>query len=92
MFEAFIQYLSGVLDLPDDQVRFISLLLMGYPLALVLRHILHPSWTSLHVRHLFSSLSGLTIATLCYGWQVLVLVGGVAVGYIILLVAPPQTV
>ncbi|CAI8044754.1 Lysophospholipid acyltransferase 1 [Geodia barretti] len=92
MFEEFLQYLSGVLGLPDDQVRFISLLLMGYPLALVLCHILHPSWTSLHVRHLFSSLSGLTIATLCYGWQVLALVGLVAVGYIILLVAPPQTV
>ena len=46
--------------------------MMGYPLALVLRHILHPSWTPLHVRHLFSSLSGLTLATLCYGWWVLI--------------------
>jgi lysophospholipid acyltransferase 1/2 len=92
MFDAFIQYLSGVFGMPEDQIKLVTLLVAGYPLALVLRHILHPSSTSLHVRHLFSSLSGLTLATLCYGWQVLVLLGLVAVGYIILLVAPPQTV
>ncbi|CAI8048600.1 Lysophospholipid acyltransferase 2 [Geodia barretti] len=92
MFEVLIQYISGVLDTPDDQVRCVVLLFMGYPLALVLRHILHPSWTSLHVRHLFSSLSGLTLAALCYDWQVMVLVVGVAVGYIILLAAPSNVV
>ncbi|CAI8044756.1 Lysophospholipid acyltransferase 2 [Geodia barretti] len=92
MFGAFIQYLSGVFGMPEDQIKLVTLLVAGYPLALVLRYILHPSSTSLHVRHLFSSLSGLAIAALFYGWQVLALVGLVAVGYIILLVAPPQTV
>jgi lysophospholipid acyltransferase 1/2 len=92
MFDAFIQYLSGVFGMPEDQIKLVTLLVAGYPLALVLRHILHPSSTSLHVRHLFSSLSGLTLATLCYGWQVMVLVAGVAVGYIILLAAPSNVV
>ena len=43
---------------------------MGFPLGLLFRHVLHPSHTSLTTRHLFSSLTGLTLTTLCFGWYV----------------------
>jgi lysophospholipid acyltransferase 1/2 len=92
MLETTVHYLTEVFGVPHDQCRCVLLLFMGFPLALVFRHVLHPSGTPLPVRHLFSALSGLTLATLCFGWHVLYLVTTVGVSYIILLTTSPKTV
>ena len=72
------------------QVRYILLMLFGYPLALVLRHALHPSHTPLHFRYIYSLSMGLVMGFLCFHWQqmaVLVLV--VLVSYLLLHLIPP---
>lgn len=52
-----------------SQVRFLSLILLGYPLGAVYRYGLHPSRTSVTVRHLVSTSLGILFGLLCFGWS-----------------------
>ena len=44
------------------------LLFASYPLALIFRHGLHPSHTSLAIRHAFSLTTGMAVGIVCFGW------------------------
>lgn len=49
------------------QVRYIVLLFLTYPLALVFRYLLHPSRVSPTVRHLFAVFFGVSFGLICFG-------------------------
>lgn len=71
------------------QIRYVLLLLLSFPLALILRFLLHPDHTPLYVRHVYSMTMGWVLGLLCFGWeQMLILLFVIAVSYVLLLVVP----
>ena len=71
-------------------MRYIVMLLLSYPMALVLRHLLHPKRTPVLLRYLFSLCAGMCLCLFCFSQQqVLLLVFIVAISYLILLIIPP---
>ena len=75
-----------------DQVRYLVLIFLSYPLAYIFRYVLHPSHTSLTTRYVYSMSLGLVMGFMCFGWQMFILFGVVGVSYIFLLVLPPNVV
>ncbi|XP_064382586.1 lysophospholipid acyltransferase 2-like [Halichondria panicea] len=67
------QTIADTVGLPVDQIRYVILLFLSYPLAYVFRYALHPSHTSLITRHIFSLSFGLLYGFLCFGSQMIVL-------------------
>lgn len=62
----------------------------GYPMALVLRHLLHPNHTPLLVRYVFALLLGVLVGLLCFGLQQMVILFFIiVVSYILLRFVPP---
>ena len=74
------------------QVRYIILLFLSFPLAFILRHLLHPSRTPLTVRYVYSLALGLYFGCSCFGMQMLILFGIVGVSYLMLIFLPPTVV
>jgi len=62
------QALSDLLGFPIDQIRYITLLFLSFPVAWVMRYALHPSHTSVKTRHVFSAGVGIAMGTICFGW------------------------
>lgn len=64
---------------------------LSYPLALVLRYVLHPDHTPLMVRYAYSMLMGMLFGLTCFGWEqmgILFLI--ITISYFLLLVVPPE--
>eukprot|EP00731_Ephydatia_muelleri_P010972 Em0005g1558a len=92
-FESNAQALSKQYAVPIDQVRFLTLLLLGYPLGALYRYGLHPSRTSLTARHVFSTSLGILFGLLCFGWsQMFLLFFMTGVCYAMLLWLPTTVV
>ena len=80
-------------DLSPCQVRYIVLLFLSFPLAFILRHLLHPSrGTPLTVRYVYSLALGLYFGCSCFGVQMLILFGITGVSYLMLIFLPPTVV
>ncbi|XP_019861140.1 PREDICTED: lysophospholipid acyltransferase 1-like [Amphimedon queenslandica] len=92
MFDIFFEYLSDLFSFPVDRVRYVTLFLVSFPLASLLRIVLHYSYTSPTIRHTVSALLGLLFGWMCFQWQVFYLIGFVSVGYILLITLPPTIV
>ncbi|XP_064382584.1 lysophospholipid acyltransferase 6-like [Halichondria panicea] len=86
------QAAAEVIGFPVDQTRYITLLLLSYPLAYVFRYALHPSHTSLITRHIFSLSFGLLFGFLCFGSQMIVLFAIIGVCYAMLQYLPATVV
>ncbi|XP_011406119.2 PREDICTED: lysophospholipid acyltransferase 1-like [Amphimedon queenslandica] len=84
--------LSTILSVPVDKVRYVTLFLVSFPLATLLRVVLHYSYTSPTIRHTVSALLGLFFGWICFQWQVFYLIGFVLIGYILLVTLPPSIV
>lgn len=66
-------------------------MLLSYPLALILRFLLHPNHTPLVVRYLYSLVMGLVLGLLCFGWQqITILLSIISISYLLLLLIPPK--
>ena len=76
----------------SHQVRYIVLLFLSFPLAFILRHLLHPSRTPLAVRYVYSLALGLYFGYSCFGVQMLILFGITGVSYLMLIFLPPTIV
>jgi len=50
------------------QVRYITLLFLCYPVAWIFRYALHPSYTRVATRHVFSAAVGIAMGVMCFGW------------------------
>lgn len=50
------------------QARYVLLIFVSLPVAVAFRHLLHPSYVSLPVRHTVSIVLGLTWAVICFDW------------------------
>jgi hypothetical protein len=70
MWEWMFQPVADSLGLAIDQARYALLMFASLPVAMVFRHALHPSHTSLVTRHTVLTLLGLAMATLCFNWDV----------------------
>ncbi|XP_019855423.1 PREDICTED: lysophospholipid acyltransferase 2-like [Amphimedon queenslandica] len=88
----FFEYFSDLLGFPVDRVRYVTLFLVSFPLASLLRVVLHYSYTSPTIRHTVSALLGLLFGWICFQWQVFYLIGFVSVGYMLLITLPPTIV
>lgn len=74
------------------QVRYVLLMFLSYPLALTLRHVLHPRHTPLYFRYVFSLTMGMAMGLLCFGWQQMAtLVSIILVCYALLYLSPVYT-
>ena len=75
------------------KIRYIVLLFACYPLALILRYLLHPSHTPLILRYGFSFVFGLLLALICFGWkQVGILFTIIMISFFLLIFLPPTVV
>ena len=64
---------------------------MSYPLALILRYGLHPDYTPLVIRYVYSLVMGVVIGLMCFGWeQMAVLFLIILVSYLLLILLPPK--
>ncbi|XP_064382585.1 lysophospholipid acyltransferase 6-like [Halichondria panicea] len=87
------QALADIVGYPVDQVRYVILLFVSYPLAYVFRYALHPSHTSLITRHIFSLSFGLLYGFLCFTHsQMIVLFAIIGVCYAMLQYLPATVV
>ncbi|KAL5493207.1 hypothetical protein EMCRGX_G014354 [Ephydatia muelleri] len=91
--DPFFQLLTDHTSVPVDQIRYIFLLSMGYPLGAIYRHGLAPSPTHIMSRHMVSTSIGLLFGLMCFGWvQMGVLFSVTGVCYAMLLLVPSKVV
>eukprot|EP00731_Ephydatia_muelleri_P010967 Em0005g1553a len=91
--DPFFQLLSDHTSVPLDQIRYIFLLSMGYPLGAIYRHGLAPSPAHIALRHMVSTSIGLLFGLMCFGWvQMGVLFSVTGVCYAMLLLVPSKVV
>lgn len=90
--EAVFQAVADKAGFPIDQVRYVLLLVLSYPIAFIFYRLLTPKNTSVTTRHVFSAAVGVAMGFICFGWQMLILFAFVGVGYLLLLSLPPAVV
>ncbi|XP_034238142.1 lysophospholipid acyltransferase 5 [Thrips palmi] len=80
---SFLTPLSDYLGASEHAIRLLLSIFLGYPIVLFHRHFLYGR--SPILQHLLFITTGFSVASFCYGWDILHLIGTVAVVYVILL-------
>ena len=91
--ESLFESLAARAGLPLDQVRYIVLLSLGFPLGAIYRYVLKPTHSNVTSRHVVSTSIGLLFGLMCFGWvQMAVLFSVTGACYAMLVTLPASAV
>ncbi|KAL5493215.1 hypothetical protein EMCRGX_G014362 [Ephydatia muelleri] len=91
--ESLFESIATRAGLPLDQVRYIVLLSLGYPLGALYRYVLKPTQSNVTLRHIISTSIGLLFGLMCFGWvQMGILFSVTGVCYAMLVSLPTSAV